>query len=106
MKKFFLLFSAVIISMGMMAQKGKVTSALSFIDQGALDKAKEALDQAFNDDKSKDWFNTYFAKGKLCQAIYEADNPKFNSYYPDPLAEAYASFEKARGETKRRLLQT
>lgn len=109
MKKYFLLLAAVIISMGVMGQKGKVTSALSFIDQGALDKAKDALDQALNDEKSKTWFNTYFAKGKLCQAIYEADNPKFNSYYADPLAEAYASFEKAmqldtKGGTKKKII--
>jgi tetratricopeptide (TPR) repeat protein len=109
MKKYFLLFAAVIISVGMTAQKGKVTSALSFIDQGALDKAKEALDQAFNDDKSKNWFNTYFAKGKLCQAIYEADNPKYNSFYADPLSEAYASYEKAmeldtKGTTKKKII--
>ncbi len=109
MKKYFLLFAAVIISVGMMAQKGKVTAALSFIDQGALDKAKDALDQAFKDDKSKNWFNTYFAQGKLCQAVFEADNPKFNSYYADPLAEAYASFEKAmtldtKGSTKKKII--
>jgi len=109
MKKFFLLFAAVLISTGMMAQKGKVTSALSFIDQGALDKAKDALDQAFNNEKSKNWFNTYFAKGKLCQAIYDADNPKFNSYFTDPLAEAYDSYEKAmqldaKGGTKKKII--
>ncbi|MCJ7449124.1 MAG: tetratricopeptide repeat protein [Bacteroidales bacterium] len=109
MKKYFLLLAAVIISSGAIAQKGKVTSALSFIDQGALDKAKEALDQAFANEKSKNWFNTYFAKGKLCQAVYEADNPKFNSFYTDPLAEAYASYEKAmeldtKGGTKKRII--
>ena len=109
MKKFFLLLTLVCISLGVMAQKGKVTSALSFIDQGALDKAKEALDQAFANEKSKDWFNTYFAKGKLCQAVYEADNAKYNSYYPDPLAEAYAAYEKAisldtKGGTKKKII--
>jgi tetratricopeptide (TPR) repeat protein len=109
MKKFILLFAAVVLSVGMMAQKGKVTSALSFIDQGALDKAKESIDQALADEKSKDWFNTYFAKGKLCQAIYEADNPKFNAFYSDPLAEAYAAFEKSmqldtKGGTKKKII--
>jgi len=43
MKKFFMLIAAISISLGMMAQKGKVTSALSFIDQGALDKARSPL---------------------------------------------------------------
>ena len=41
MKKFFLLIAAVSISIVAMSQKGKVTSALSYIDQGNLDKAKE-----------------------------------------------------------------
>lgn len=109
MKKFLLLIAAVSISLGMMAQKGKVTSALSFIDQGALDKAKESLDQAMANEKSKDWFNTYFAKGKLAQAVYEADDPKYSTYFQDPLAEAYAAYEKAmeldtKGGIKKRII--
>ncbi|MGA1976637.1 MAG: tetratricopeptide repeat protein [Bacteroidales bacterium] len=109
MKKVILLFAAVCISLGAFSQKGKVTAALSYIDQGTLDKAKEALDQAFNDEKSKDWFNTYFAKGKLCQAIFTADNPKYNSFYGDPLAEAYEAYEKAlaldtKGTIKKRII--
>ncbi|MCX6303015.1 MAG: tetratricopeptide repeat protein [Bacteroidia bacterium] len=109
MKKIFLLIAVISISLGAMAQKGKVTSALSFIDQGALDKAKESLDQAFANEKSKNWFNTYFAKGKLAQAVYEADNPKFNSYFSDPLGEAYAAYEKAmeldtKGGIKKRII--
>jgi len=95
MKKFFLLIAAVSISLGAMSQKGKVTSALSYIDQGILDKAKEAIDAALVNESSMNWFNTYFAKGKLCQATFKSDNPKFQAFYPDPLAEAYASYEKA-----------
>jgi len=95
MKKYFLLIAAISISFGAMSQKGKVTSALSYIDQGALDKAKEAIDQALVHEKSKDWFNTYFAKAKLCQAVFESENPKFKDYCPNPLQEAYTSYEKA-----------
>ena len=80
MKKFLLLIAAISISFGAMAQKGKVTSALSYIDQGILDKAKEAIDQALANENHKNWFNTYFAKGKLCQALYESDNPKFKAF--------------------------
>jgi tetratricopeptide (TPR) repeat protein len=110
MKKYFLLIAAVVsISFGAMAQKGKVTSALSYIDQGLLDKAKEAIDQALVDEKSKDWFNTYFAKGKLCQASFESENPKFKEFYPDPLQEAYTSYEKAmeldpKGNMKKKII--
>ena len=43
MKKLFLLIAVVSISTGVWAQRGKVTAALSFIEQGALDKAKKLL---------------------------------------------------------------
>lgn len=95
MKKFFLLIAAVSISIGAMSQKGKVTSALSFIEQGALDKAKDAIDQALVNESTMAWFNTFYAKGKLCQAVFESTDPKFKAFYPDPLAEAYASYQKA-----------
>jgi tetratricopeptide (TPR) repeat protein len=109
MKKFFLLIAAISISFGAMAQKGKVTSALGYIDQGALDKAKEAIDQALANESSMNWFNTYFAKGKLCQATFKSDNPKFQAFYLDPLAEAYASYEKAleldpKGTVKKKII--
>ncbi|NLN31398.1 MAG: tetratricopeptide repeat protein [Bacteroidales bacterium] len=109
MKKFYLLLLVICISSGVMAQRGKVTSALSFIEQGALDKAKEALEQAYVHEKSKDWFNTYFAKGRFCQAVYQTDDPKFSAYCTDPLEEAYAAYEKAisldpKGNIKKRII--
>ena len=109
MKKLFLLIAAVSISFGAMSQKGKVTSALNFIDQGILDKAKEAIDEALVNEKTKDWFNTYFAKGRLCQASFESDNPTFKAFYPNPLQEAYASFEKSieldpKGSVKKKII--
>ncbi len=109
MKKYLLLFAVLIVSLGAFAQKGKVTSALTLIEQGNLDKAKEALDQAMLDEKSKDWFNTYFAKGKLCQAVFKSDNPKFKELCADPLGEAYEAYEKAisldpKGGTKKRII--
>ena len=109
MKKVFLLIAVISMSLGAMAQKGKVTSALSLIDQGVLDKAKEAIDAALVDEKTKDWFNTYFAKGKLAQASFESENPTFKSFYTDPLGEAYAAYEKAieldpKGSIKKRII--
>lgn len=109
MKKFFLLIAVISISFAAIAQKGKVTSALSFIDQGMLDKAKEAIDEALVNEKTSNWSNTFFAKGKLCQAVFESDNAKFKELCPDPLAEAYASYEKAleldpKGALKKKLI--
>jgi tetratricopeptide (TPR) repeat protein len=109
MKKLFLLIATISISFGAMAQKGKVTSALTLIEQGSLDKAKEAIDAAMLDEKSKDWFQTYFAKGKLCQASFESANPKFNTFYADPLQEAYTAYEKSmeldpKGTVKKKII--
>jgi Tfp pilus assembly protein PilF len=77
MKKFILLVAVISISVGAMSQKGKVTSALSYIDQGQLDKAKEAIDQALVNESSANWPNTFYAKGRLAQASWESENPKF-----------------------------
>jgi tetratricopeptide (TPR) repeat protein len=109
MKKFFLLIAAVSISFGAMAQKGKVTSALNYIDQGILDKAKDDIDQALANESTKDWFNTYFAKGKLCQAVFTSKDPKINALYADPLEEAYTAYEKAlqldpKGTVKKKMI--
>jgi tetratricopeptide (TPR) repeat protein len=46
-------------------------------------------------ESTSSWFNTYFAKGKLCQASYDSKDPKFNAFYADPLQEAYTAYEKA-----------
>ena len=109
MKKFFLLIAAISISIVAMPQKGKVTSALGYIDQGNLDKAKEAIDQALLDEGTVNWPNTYFAKGKLCQASFKSDNPKYKAFYTDPLGESFAAYEKAmeldaKGNIKKKII--
>jgi len=109
MKKVLLLAAVICISTGVFAQKGKVTSAMTLIEQGTLDKAKEALDQAMTHPKSMNWFNTYFAKGKLCQAVFKSENPAFKAFYTDPLGEAYSAYEKAmeldtKGGIKKRII--
>jgi tetratricopeptide (TPR) repeat protein len=95
MKKFFVFVAAITISLGTWAQMGKVTSAISFMDQGLLDKAKEALDQAFLNEKSKDNPKTYVAKGRLCQEVFKTDKPNFKTLIENPLEEAYTAYEKA-----------
>ena len=95
MKKYFVLYLALSISLGAVAQMGKVTSATGFMDQGLLDKAKEALDIALVNEKSKDNPKTYVAKGRLCQEIFKTDNPKFKSLDANPLEDAYAAYQKA-----------
>jgi tetratricopeptide (TPR) repeat protein len=95
MKKFVLIVVAVSISLGAMAQMGKVTSAQGFITQGALDKAKEAIDVALTNEKSMNNPKTYLVKGDLCKAVFESTDANFKKLYANPLEEAYASYQKA-----------
>lgn len=95
MKKFFMLLLATCISLGAIAQMGKVTSAISFMDQGLLDKAKEALDQALVNEKSMNNPKTYEALGRLCQESFRSENPKFKALFTNPLDDAYNAYQKA-----------
>lgn len=92
MKKFLVLIMAISISLGVVAQVGKVTA---FIDQGALDKAKEALDQSMLNPKQNTNPKLFAAKGRLCQEVFKSENPKFKALYADPLEEAYNAYQKA-----------
>jgi tetratricopeptide (TPR) repeat protein len=95
MKKVVLLLSAIVITIGVEAQRGKVNSALNFIEQGSLDKAKENLDEAVKHAKSKDWPKTYYALGRLAMASFESENSKFKNFFKNPLIEAYEAYEKS-----------
>lgn len=95
MKRFFLSFLIFVVSLGLFAQKGKVASALNYIDVGNLEKAKEAIDGAEVDDKTKEWPKTYYAKGRLAQALYETNDAKMRAVYQDPLIIAYNSYLKS-----------
>jgi tetratricopeptide (TPR) repeat protein len=95
MKKITFLLLAVIISVAATAQKGKVNAAETFIREGALDKAKEAIETAIANPKTVGYSKTYYVKGKLAMAAFESGDPKLMVMYPDPLMEAYKSFQKA-----------
>jgi tetratricopeptide (TPR) repeat protein len=95
MRKIIFVLMAVALSVAASAQKGKVTSAESFITQGAFDKAKTAIEEAILNPKSAEWSRTYYVKGKLCQSAFESGNEKFMTIYPDILGEAYRNYEKA-----------
>ena len=83
------------MSVALFAQKGKVTSTLNYVDNGNLEKAKEAMDGAEVHEKTKDWPKTYYAKGRLAQAVFESDNAKSRKLYDEPLIVAYNSYLKS-----------
>lgn len=93
MKKTVVLFLLVL---GMIipasAQKGKVTSALTYIESGNLEKAEPAIMGALDHDKTKDWPKTYYVLGRFYQAAYQTQADK----YPDALLKTWENFKKAK----------
>ena len=81
------------------AQRGKVSSALNYVESGNLDKAKEAVDAALEHQKTKEWPKTYYAVGRVAQAMwekgYETDNQKLMTTQEDQLIYAYDNYLKA-----------
>ncbi len=81
------------------AQKGKVSSALNFVDTGNLDKAQEAVDAALVHEKTKDWPKTHYAMGRVAQAMWEkgseSNDEKLMNAYDDQLIYAYDSYLKS-----------
>ncbi len=81
------------------AQKGKVSSALNFVESGNLDKAQEAIDAAMEHEKTKEWPKTYYAMGRVAQAMwetgYQTENEKLMNAYDDQLVYAYDNYLKS-----------
>jgi len=80
-------------------QKSRVLAVMQMIEAEKYDEAKEAIEQALQNEKTSGWNRTYYAKGLLCQTAYESgmekkDTKKAN-LYPDQLFLAYDSYEKA-----------
>ncbi len=65
MKKTILLLVSVIAFSTAFAQKGKVTTATTLLDQGDVEKAKEAIDAAMTNEKSEAWPKTYIVAAKV-----------------------------------------
>jgi len=100
MKKLF--FAAILLLVGTIgfAQKGKVSSALSYKDAGKLDKAwetiKETLDPANpKAEKTINWTGTWQARGEIIEAIILSKDENYKKLVQNPVDEAYKSYMKA-----------
>ncbi len=71
MKKTILFLVAIFAMTLAMAQKGKVTTALTLFDQGDVDKAKEAIDAAVDNEKSNTWPKTFIVAAKVYTKLAE-----------------------------------
>lgn len=77
------------------AQPAKVLSAFNYLGYGELDKAREYIDIAINDEKSKIDAKTWVYRGRIYKAIYRSKDPKYKNLDTEALIKGYESFKKA-----------
>ncbi len=91
---FTLVLSLFSISM-LVAQNRNVQSAYNYYNNGQYAKAKEAIDQAAQDPKTKDNAKTHFYKGNIYLAIYLSDDEDLKTNTPNALEVAYNAYQRA-----------
>jgi len=96
MKNLAFILLLAVIPLTSCAQKGKVTSALNYVEAEDIEKALEAIKVAQENEKTKDWYKTYFAKGRVYQVMYETGDKDMIEKAGDPLEIAYKSYQKAK----------
>lgn len=78
------------------AQKAKRTSAWNYLKYGELDKAKEAIDQAVEHEKTKDDAQTWYYKGLIYMRIMADTNEEVRGLAENPVGDALDAFEKSK----------
>ncbi len=86
-----LLFSITAVQ----AQKGKVTAALTYLENGEIEKAWQTIQVAEQNEKTKNYYKTYYVKGRILQKIAESKDPKVKTLVDEPLKKAWESYQKA-----------
>lgn len=80
---------------GAFAQGGAVTSAVSFQQQGLLDKAKEQIDKATEHEKTKTKAKTWYYRGEIYRGIASDQTGVFSKLDTNATIVAYEAFKKA-----------
>jgi len=88
---------ALLIMIGnVQAQKKYVNKASMWAESGEkLDTALNSIIFCETQEKTKDWYKTYYVKGLVYQAIAKTENEEFKKLCDQPLIDASDNFEKA-----------
>jgi tetratricopeptide (TPR) repeat protein len=100
MKRTTILFVLLFATVCVFAQKGKVTSALSYKETGKLDKAVEAIEETVDANNPKTegsvtWPRTWEVRGEIYQAVFQSKDENYKKLNNDPLTVAFDSYMKA-----------
>ncbi len=97
MKKLVTFLSLLIVAFSVSAQKGKVTTAISYKDAGEIQKAYNTIMEALNPnnpqaEKSIPWPKSWEVKGQILQEVYRKG---ISDLVEEPLFDSYKSYLKA-----------
>ncbi len=96
MKKIVILFFTVLLSSGyVLAQKKNVVTAHNYLGKGKLDKAKEAIDPAIENEKTMGDPKTWYYYGNIYLAIQQSTETEDKSLDENPLDKAYNAYQRA-----------
>ncbi|MFN0274586.1 MAG: tetratricopeptide repeat protein [Chitinophagales bacterium] len=85
----------VLTHMGALGQSSKVTSAVTWLSNNEIDRAKTAIDEAILHEKTRNEAKTWYYRGKIYSAIASDQSGKFSSLAVSPLDTALRSFKIA-----------
>ena len=77
------------------AQSGKVVSASNFVKQKEFAKAKENIDLAIQNDKTKEQAKTWMVRGEVYMGIAESTDPNVKALSDKPVSIAMEAYRKA-----------
>jgi len=78
-----------------------VTSALTYLDNGEIEKAWQTIQVAEKNEKTANYYKTYYAKGRILQKIGESKDPKIKNLVDEPLKKAWKAIRKQSNWTKK-----
>jgi tetratricopeptide (TPR) repeat protein len=97
MKKISITIILFILSMqvALFAQSSKVSSAITWLSDGELERAKGAIDEAIQNEKTMGEARTWYYRGAIYLAIATDQSGKFAGLVNNPLDSAYSSYQIA-----------
>jgi len=85
----------ITLSLGLFAQKAKVTSTFNYLRSGELDEAKEAIDLATVNPSTAEWYKTWMYRAQTYARLANSKEEKFASLKEGALEEAIKAYKKA-----------
>ena len=96
MKRVILTVTALLVVTVIFGQTNKRTSAFNYNNYGKLDLAKQAIDEAAQNEKTIMDAKTWFYRGNIYYNIAVSLDSNYRKLDPDPFGVALASYQKAK----------